>query len=338
MMLPFLKNNTKIYIVAPANSATGGPELLHQLAYQLKSIGWNVMMYYVPDDRPDPVHKNYVEYDTSYSRSVEDVPENVMIIPETSTYLLDRYQKIKKMVWWLSVDNYFIRIRGVKGRINRFLFDRLGSQNYFFFEPSLRQVDYHVVQSYYAETVLKKHHIANYSHLSDYLNERFMTQAIDLAGKKNIVAYNPKKGKTFTRKIIDAAKGIQFIPISGMSREEVVSVLTLAKVYIDFGHHPGKDRIPREAAMLGCCVITNRRGSARYVEDVPIPEEFKFDESKRSIPLISEKIQECFTNYTHCSSTFDAYRTIIRNQEAVLTEQIHALFRMDPAPGKADGR
>jgi hypothetical protein len=261
-----------------------------------------------------------------------------MIIPETSTYLLDRYQKIKKMVWWLSVDNYFIRIRGVKGRINRFLFDRLGSQNYFFFEPSLRKVDYHVVQSYYAETVLKKQNIANYSHLSDYLNERFMSQAIDLAGKKNIVAYNPIKGKTFTLKIIDTAKGIQFIPISGLSREEVVSVLTSAKVYIDFGHHPGKDRIPREAAMLNCCVITNRRGSARYVEDVPIPEEFKFDESKRSIPLIIEKIQECFTNYTHSNSTFDAYRSTIRSQETVFTEQIHALFRIDPARSQTDGR
>ena len=294
-------------------------------------------MYYVPDDRPDPVHKNYIEYDTTFTREVEDVPENLLIIPESMTYLLSNYKKIKKMIWWLSVDNYFIRIRGVKGRINRFLFDRLGSQNYFFFETSLRQVDYHVVQSYYAEMVLRKHNIANYSHLSDYLNERFMRQAIDLAGKKNIVAYNPRKGRSFTQKIIDSAKDIQFIPISGMSRGDVVSLLTSAKVYIDFGHHPGKDRIPREAAMLDCCVITNRRGSARYVEDVPIPEAFKFDESNRSIPLIIGKIQECFTHYTHCNSTFDAYRSTIRSQETEFTDQIHSLFSKNPARSLAGG-
>lgn len=32
-------------------------------------------------------------------------------------------------------------------------------------------------------------------------------------------------------------------------------ILTMrkAKVYIDFGFHPGKDRIPREAVMCGAC-------------------------------------------------------------------------------------
>ena len=36
------------------------------------------------------------------------------------------------------------------------------------------------------------------------------------------------------------------------------------------------DRLPREAALAGCIVITNREGAAAHDEDVPLPPEFKF--------------------------------------------------------------
>ena len=63
---------------------------------------------------------------------------------------------------------------------------------------------------------------------------------------------------------------------------------------------------------------------------------FKFDESKSSIPLIIEKIQECFTHYTYCNSTFDAYRSTIRSQETEFKKQIDSLFSKNPA-GKHAG-
>jgi hypothetical protein len=36
------------------------------------------------------------------------------------------------------------------------------------------------------------------------------------------------------------------------------------------------DRLPREAALAGCVVITNREGAAANDEDVPLPTRFKF--------------------------------------------------------------
>ena len=51
-----------------------------------------------------------------------------------------------------------------------------------------------------------------------------------------------------------------------------------SKVYIDFGNHLGKDRIPREVAS-GCCIITGKTGADKYKEDVYIGEKFKFDEA-----------------------------------------------------------
>ena len=41
-----VNNNCKIYIMVPANVATGGPEALHQLAYVLKdSLKTNVFQF-----------------------------------------------------------------------------------------------------------------------------------------------------------------------------------------------------------------------------------------------------------------------------------------------------
>lgn len=47
-----------------------------------------------------------------------------------------------------------------------------------------------------------------------------------------------------------------------LSAEEVQAMLKKSKVYIDFGGHPGMEHIPREAALAGRIIVTNRAGSA----------------------------------------------------------------------------
>jgi hypothetical protein len=61
-----------------------------------------------------------------------------------------------------------------------------------------------------------------------------------------------------------------------MTDEEVTSLLRRSRAYVDFGPHPGMDRLPREAALAGCVVITNREGAAAYDEDLPLPSMYKF--------------------------------------------------------------
>ena len=48
-------------------------------------------------------------------------------------------------------------------------------------------------------------------------------------------------------------------------------------IYIDFGHHPDKERLPREAAIHGCIVITGLCGSAANSQDVPLPNYLKLN-------------------------------------------------------------
>jgi hypothetical protein len=111
-----------------------------------------------------------------------------------------------------------------------------------------------------------------------------------------------------------------------MPREEVIKLLQKAKVYIDFGHHPGKDRLPREAAILGCCVITGKRGSAKFFEDVPIPDEYKFEDKEESIPEIIDKIKDCFENYEERYKDFEYYRQFIKNEPQKFIEDLRKIF------------
>jgi len=59
-------------------------------------------------------------------------------------------------------------------------------------------------------------------------------------------------------------------------------------MYIDFGTHPGKDRIPREAALRNCIVLTNRNGAADNNVDVPIPNEYKIHSVLSNLGKIRE--------------------------------------------------
>ncbi len=349
-------SDTKVYVVAPANTATGGPELLHQLVYHLrKELSIDAYMYYLPNNHPNPVHEAYRKYNNPFVRNVDDNFNNLIIVPEVygMISILGKYKNIRKVVWWLSVDNFFLS-KIFSSRKNLFIYRSLNKLFYFSFnkqlfdmqelaykkylsldnmvnyvekEPFVQEADYHLVQSFYAKDFLKKANIRKPIYfLSDYLNENFLKIKTNISEKKDIVAYNPKKGFFFTKKIIKAAPNIKFIPIINMARDEVIKTLQIAKVYIDFGNHPGKDRLPREAAILNCCVITGKKGAAKYYEDVPIPNEYKFDDKVENIPKIINKIRDCFSNFEKRYKDFDSYRDIIKQEPKKFVSDLEQIF------------
>ncbi|MFN3786827.1 MAG: hypothetical protein ACK4SW_00305 [Sulfurihydrogenibium azorense] len=112
-----------------------------------------------------------------------------------------------------------------------------------------------------------------------------------------------------------------------MKREEVIKTLRKAKVYIDFGFFPDPERIPKEAAMMGCCVITGKRGSAAFFEDVSIPDKYKFEDKEENIPKIVKKIKDCFENFEERYKDFDYYRQVIRNGPKRFIEDLKNIFQ-----------
>jgi hypothetical protein len=192
--------------------------------------------------------------------------------------------------------------------------------------PLLDGVSINLAQSQYAFTHLREKELRNILFLSDYLNDQFLSIKTDKGNKEDFVAYNSSKGFKFTRELIKAIPNIKFVPIKNMTRDEVIKLLQRAKVYIDFGNHPGKDRIPREAAILGCCVITGKRGGAAFYEDVSIPKEYKFDDVKKNIPAILDKIKDCFDNFEERYKDFDYYRQIIKEEPHKFIDDLRSIF------------
>ena len=327
-----IEKETKIYVACPANFASGGPELLHQLVYELTNLGFSAYMYYYGRiNNTSPVHEAYLSYKNLFVDKIIDNDKNILIVPETNTKLLYDYSSVQKVIWWLSVDNYlaFLNSKSVLKRIiKKCLYKtKLYPRNIYRFNNNEPVI--HFVQSEYAKQWIKSKGIENAFFLSDYINKLFIEkQTKNVNNKKDIVIYNPKKGLEFTKMIIAEAKEIKFVPIENMKRDEVAYLFSTAKVYIDFGNHPGKDRMPREAAISGCCVITSKNGSAKFYEDVPIPNEFKFDAKVRNIPSIVEKIRNCFNNYETEIVKFENYREMIKNEQAKFIDDIKNIFRL----------
>ena len=138
--------------------------------------------------------------------------------------------------------------------------------------------------------------------------------------------YNPRKGQDFTDQLIAAAPDLHWVAIENMTPEQVRQLLAQAKVYIDFGTHPGKDRIPREAAISGCCVLADRRGAAKFFKDVPIDEHYNFADTAEEIPAILARIRQVMRDYTTAIQNFAVYRTEIQQQRQQFEREVDMIF------------
>lgn len=315
----------KIYVGCLAHRHTGGLTLAHQLCYELRSQGFDAAMYYYygwRQEKTNPVNENYKKYNLPFVTKIEDNKDNIVVAPETFVNLLRGVKMAKKVIWWMSVDNYFKTLKSPRDRII----------NWFGLRPfNIRRKDIiHLAQSYYAIDFLKKQGIQEESiyYLSDYLDETFLLDSEKYANakKENVVLYNPRKGKEFTAKLMEVGTDITWCPLQNMTPTEVKEKLGTSKVYIDFGEHPGKDRIPREAAVMGCCVITGKRGSAYFYEDVSIPDDYKFNDTESSIPMILKQISECFADYERKRKDFCEYVAKIKSERVKFTSDVAKVF------------
>lgn len=303
-----------IYILCPANLQTGGPEVLHQLGYKLNLLGVDAQMfYYNRQEGIDPVCECYRKYNVQYSSKLEFDENATVIIPEGGISLIHQLKNCRIVIWWLSVDYAKYTDKDVE-----FMRDNSNI--------------YHLVQSQYALEHLHNNLKLdkNIYFLSDYLNNAFFDPTVEVDDdlRENIVLFNPKKGinKTATL-IMSSDHRIKWQALYGLTAAGMRETMRKAKVYIDFGEHPGKDRIPREAAMCGCCVITNKKGAAANDLDVEIPDKYKFGDD---VPLaqIYECINGIFENYGDKKKDYVSYINKISGEFKEFEKDIVKFFRM----------
>lgn len=303
----------KCYIVSPCDFTSGGPELLHQLAFSLKKEKIAVYIAYYGERKNKTItpieYSKYVSDNVIYIDEIEDVKENLVIIPEVRTDLIEKINNAGIYLWWLSVDFFFKTVN-------------LESISTIF-----KKVELHLYQSEYAKSFLMDIGVNENMlfYLGDYLNEDYLNNKY-LKNKEDIIVYNPKKGINKTLLLKELLIGYSLIPIENMSRDEVKNLLQKSKVYIDFGNHPGKDRLPREAAMMGCCIICGMEGAAGNEVDVPIDDKYKISEKEKNWANKACKIiKECIKNYDENNKNFKNYREKIKKEKDAFEFQVKML-------------
>jgi hypothetical protein len=323
------------------DAVTGGPEAIHQLSHAINALGGRCGIAYIGGNSSaqlvqdgdnctlvstvaanSPAITAYAKYKPQPISEMALRPDNLLIVPEPMADLARNLRFGTRAVWWLSVDNAIA-------------FDpRLGYQSYrdfLFSDHSLL----HFYQSDYARDFLLRNRARQIFPLFDYTDEIFLAdiagklreKAGKLGGKLAQIAYFPRKGAELAAEFIaSAGSDLRFAPIENMSKGQVKEVLETSAIYIDFGHHPGKDRVPREAAISGAVILLHDEGSASHFLDHPLDSTYLFSLADIRSGELAARVREIISN---CDTHFERqryYRQKIVLEREEFTLQVKTFF------------
>lgn len=279
----------EILHMCPANCTTGGPEAIHEFVSELDKIdGVHARIWYQDITSFPPQPDEYEAYGCDYVTDMPDGYDGVLIVPEIWANRVRDYPQCKRAVYWLGIDAY----ASWTPEAERGAF--------------LADADIvHIAQSEYALDFLRKLGVRHVVKCTDMLNADFYADYTE-EPRNDVVLYNPAKATPFMRELMDNCPGIEFRPITGMTRAEVIDTMRHAKLYVDFGEFPGRERMPREAVLCGCCIITSKAGAAGYYAD--FNHDYKFDSKSGHIWAIVRKMRHVLANYDECRKDFDCFR------------------------------
>jgi len=272
-----------IYVYCPKGAETGGPEALHQLVDSLNRRGRDAALIPMPSTRWNREVETYKKY--------------------CAPWLNGRPADLSSNS--VVVPEIAPELLDTIGRANKYVWLLAKA------EPTRDDCKY-LAQSEYAR-------VPGAMMLSDYTVGEGHTGP----HKTNIIAYNGNKGATKVEAVARFLPQYEFVAIRGMSRSEGASLLSRAAIYLDLGHHPGKDRLPREAAKAGCVVVTGRDGSAGNDIDVPIEEKIV----EGADPEVTAVVVEFFMK--HLEQFYDnqkTYREKIAMERAVFYAEVREIF------------
>lgn len=284
-------------MVCPAGAVTGGPEALHQLVDMInrEEPGFGAICY-APFDTPHQKQPAYEMYNTPIILK-QDIPANALVVlPEILPQCVNEFTQ-KCALWWLSVDNYL----------------DTG-------EDDRNKMHIHLTQSEYAWKHVHNKYSIIPRMLTDYINGAFDT--LQVSQRQQRVMVNKVKGTELNEAFATQNPNLSIFSMHGMPRTEVLRELSNSEIYIDFGHHPGRDRMPREAALCGAVVLSARKGAAQYYTDMPINDFYKFD----TVEEASAKVAEIMQNPEKHRQIQKEYVDIIRHQHYAFKTEVHSLI------------
>lgn len=285
----------KLIVACPANAITGGPEALHQLVHTANEINPNSSaIWYLPDghhNNPEP----YKHYNCPTIQRHNIPPSAIIVLPEIWPAIANDLPN-RKALWWLSVNNF-----GTHG------------------QQDTSQISLHLCQSEYA-----------HQHLPPDTKKLMLTDWVEIPSTNNqnrsvTIAVNPAKNAGLLDPFIQNNPHLKYIQLAGYNRQQLSEILHNTLIYIDFGHHPGRDRFPREAALAGCIIISTNLGAAKYYADMPLHPIYKFTNLEELNQIVNDIIAnptQHQTNQTPYRKWVEGQRDIFRSEVAELLNQI----------------
>lgn len=297
------KEKINVYLRSPVGFVTGGIEFLHQVCHELNIYPEiNARMFYETIETEPQAEIYTKRYGNEYVVNYIPKPGEVMIFPEVSAYnqyiRRPEFKPCLKIILWESV-NFYLQT------VNNFNLLNTWPPDCWHFTQSQYARDYLTFAKVQEERVFP---------LTDYISDEFFSSNFLANNRKQrgpLILFNPKKGFNFTHEVakyeFEHGDFFKFAPLEGYSTEQLIEIMSVAAAYIDFGFHPGKDRLPREAILCGCPVITSLSGSARNNVDVPILEKYKMEAEIENIPKILDVIKDVYYNYDERIKDFEVY-------------------------------
>ena len=324
----------KTVVMLCPHAVTGGPEAMHQAAFALNSIGVTCYMVYAGTDHPVAIEPQrivcskpqspalqtaYARYNPRIFSELQLGPDTLVVFPEAYAQYVARRERHGVALWWLSVDNAFRANPKLADRATRF--QLLGDEAII-----------HLHQSAYAREWLRDSGFQNLLQLEDYTNETFTDREAYGPSPQPWAAYNAAKGADLAASFFDEHPEYQALPLRKFTKPQLRDIFAERLIYIDFGHFPGKDRLPREAAISGSIVFTNCAGAGAVYEDFPIPDVFKFEAADVTSGELHRRLQAVIAEPARFWAMQADFRSRIRWEKAQFFDTLMRLWGIRRMP------
>jgi hypothetical protein len=319
-------NFENVIVVYPRGLRTGGPEALHQLVDSLRRQGREARLYPLPGTRVQPRVVEFDHYDAPETDSLADAEGTAIVIPEVWAGGLEKVVNATWCPWWLSIDNApFFHADWMARDVWRSTDPAAPRENVALDVETFRTYS-HLAQSHYAWAYLNTQLGLTPSMLTDWTDADRFDGGLPAGDRRPVVAYNAAKGGVVAELVHELLPEVRFVPLHGMSPHQIADTLSKAAVYLDLGHHPGRDRLPREAALAGATVVVARRGSAAYAVDVPLPAADRLQADIQLPQRAALRIREILTDLPAASAAQEDFRMLIRGERARFDDEVRKFF------------
>jgi hypothetical protein len=328
-----LSEFTRVVLFCPP-ALTGGPEAIHQLAHALNSQGVDAFIVYsgpghtagLHDGRlvcANPAHAPsmaaYARYRPRVAAEIPLGPETLVVAPEPWLDLPGAFAPCGGAVWWLSVDNALPRHPQLADPAAR----RAALAN----RPLI-----HFHQSAYARTWLAEAGVHRLYPLGDYTSEEFTERPATGPAPRALAAFNPEKGGQAAEGFFSGLPQYEALALRGLTKAQLREVFAERLLYVDFGAFPGKDRMPREAAISGSVVFVRRAGAADNDEDYDLPSFYRFDAAEAASGELAARLAAVAGDPQGHWDQQAAFRAQILGEKRGFLEAVARLWG-GPAPG-----